>query len=97
MKCWKCKRDYNVSDYFDGVRVWWPSIDVLQRECGNCGHKEEMRLESGKISFGYIYAAGTAHFAAMEEVMIEGLEVTRLGSALEVRLDGKVWNVPAEA
>ena len=49
-----------------------------------------------KSAWGYIYGAGTAHFAAMEEISVPDLQIYDRNTALEIRLNGGYWSIPAK-
>lgn len=96
MKCWKCKAEERVEAYLDGLTRWWPQLNALQHVCTACGYSEELQLQPGKICLGYIYGAGTAHFAAMEEISVPDLQIYDRNTALEIRLNGGYWSIPAK-
>ncbi|WP_424951500.1 hypothetical protein [Deinococcus sp.] len=56
--------------------------------CFGCGHRDELRLSIGQVELGYLYAAGTAHFAGMEERPLPGLRVKPGRKGLEVEYQG---------
>ena len=97
LQCWKCKIEPDVASYLNGVKVWWPLIETLQHICNICGYREEIQLKKDKIILGYIYGAGTAHFAAMLEIEVIGLEVIPNKDFLLVKLSNLTWQIPAKS
>lgn len=95
MKCWKCEVEESIKAYLDGLTRWWPQLNALQHVCTACGYSEELQLQPGKILLGYIYGAGTAHFAAMEEISVPGLMIQERHTAIEITLNHRRWRVLA--
>ena len=86
-----------VSGYLDGLVAWWPKIDALQHACQICGNTTEAQLAQGKIVLGYIYSAGTAHFAAMQDVPVPLLAVSSGDQAFVATLGEQAWRIPRKA
>jgi len=74
-KCKLCGGSFTVRAVLDLANHFWPEVDVVV--CGSpcCDHREELRVEDGKVERGYVYAAGSAHFCGMEEYDVPTLEV----------------------
>ena len=47
------------------------SIAISESPC--CYTREELRIETGKVWRGYVYAAGAPHFCGMEEYEVPNL------------------------
>ena len=92
--CFGCQHELSALTFLRGVTDWWPRLDAAQHICPVCGHREELRLVQGKIELGYVYAAGTAHFAGMKTVELPGLEIVPGEHGLTMRCEGQVWTVP---
>lgn len=97
LQCWNCKDEPTVSDYLDGLVAWQPQIEALQHVCRICGYKTESQLVHGKIVLGYIYAAGTARFSAMQDVPVPQLAVSSEDHDLVVTLGEQAWRIPRTA
>ena len=50
-------------------------------------------METGAVTFGYTYSAGSLHFAGMVRVEAAELEVER-GDPLLLRVNGEEWTIP---
>jgi hypothetical protein len=75
----------------DTCHSYWSELNVLKCACPYCGETSEIQIENGVLWFGYIYAAGTAHFAAMEPVHIDGLSVQHSDGLISLEFEGKEW------
>lgn len=96
LACWRCGHEPAPETFMAGIDRWWPWLDTARHVCPHCGLTEEIQVAKGRVVFGYLYAAATAHFAGMEEVSIPGLAVHRVPGALEISLGGSSWRVPEE-
>jgi hypothetical protein len=94
--CFGCQRELGALDFLHEVAVWWPELDCGRRVCTTCGHREEVGLRPGVVELGYLYSAGTAHFAGVEERHVTGLGVERDTDGLRLRYAGEIWHVPVE-
>jgi hypothetical protein len=61
--------------------------------CPRCQKGTDARIEHSKIWFGYVYAAGSAHFCGMEEVAVDALQAWCSGKNLAVRLGEQEWTI----
>ncbi len=75
----------------DAVTRFDPSLDVVIVTCPSCAAASEVRLETGAIGWGYVYAAGAPHFAEMERDDVNDLRTSRDGDALVVTFEGRSW------
>lgn len=94
-RCSGCGRELDALGFLREVGVYWPTLDAAGRTCAACGHSDELRLSPGQIELGYLYAAGTAHFAGMEPHQVPGLLVKVGFLGLRVEYQGQRWSIPA--
>lgn len=92
--CPGCKQPLDAQEFLGSCNSWSESIDCIQYRCPRCASPSEARLETGRISHGYIYAAGSAHFAAMTHEPLPTLVVERTAEGLHVTLDGVTRTLP---
>ena len=79
--------------WFDGVDGWWPTLAVFRHACP-CGSQEYVQIAPDRIIRGYIYAAGTAHFADMDELAVPGPAPGVADSCAVIACAGRTWTVP---
>jgi hypothetical protein len=91
IECFYCKENIPPEQFFDTCHSYWSELNVLKCACPYCGEISEIQIENGIIWFGYIYAAGTAHFAAVEPVHIDGLCVQHSSDSISIEFEGKEW------
>jgi hypothetical protein len=94
LRCERCGHEPTPESFVAGLTVWWPDLRVARHVCPTCGFVEDVQPEPGRIVFGYIYAAATAHYAAMEEVSVEGLTFGSGAGGLRLVLGSTVVDVP---
>lgn len=97
LACRRCAHLPTPAEFLDGLQHWWPSVPVIKHVCAHCGEREEVQLEPGVVLIGYVYAAGTAHFCAMERCDIPGLQVGGRGDCLLLTLNDREWLLPPPA
>jgi hypothetical protein len=73
IECPNCKRGIEVEELLANVHRFKLTIRSAQFLCPRCRESVDIRVETGRITFGYVYSAGDLHFAAMEELAIDGL------------------------
>jgi len=92
IECPGCKTDVLVADVLRGASKYWPTEKVaLHCYFSCCGGVHEASIRSGKISMGYLSAAGTAHFCGMEDYEIPGMQVCQCDAGLEVIYEGEQY------
>jgi hypothetical protein len=91
--CPSCKQSISISEFVAACSHYWKSLDVVRFKCPRCHEDTEACIETGRVSLGYTYAAGSPHFCGMVEVDVDGLEARHTGDALTVQLEGKEWTV----
>ena len=92
--CAGCQRELGALEFLHEVSVWWPELECGRRICATCGHREEVGLRPGMVEFGYLYAAGTAHFSRTWAQALPGLGALRGTDGLQLRYAGEIWHVP---
>ena len=93
-RCGKCHTMFSWGDVFEHSALGAGGMGIIVYTCPVCGGREEYRVEDGKLGFGYVYAAGDAHFSVMEERAVAGLVVTGGGGGergVTVEYEGRVW------
>lgn len=96
ISCWFCKREHALAELLD-TATWWQALNVLQVACPSLTKTFELRVETGRISEGYVYAAGAPHFADMIHHAVPGLEVSASGDVLDVTLGDRHWSIRASS
>lgn len=94
LACRRCGHQPSPAEFLDGLKAWWPKVPVLIHLCTQCGEREEVQIEPDLVLFGYVYAAGTAHFCAMERCEIPGLGVGGREQDLLLTLADRQWRLP---
>jgi predicted RNA-binding Zn-ribbon protein involved in translation (DUF1610 family) len=89
--CPSCRQSVTPREFIAGCSHYWRDLDVVRFTCPKCGKDTDAQLETSKVVFGYVYAAGSAHFCGVDEIVVEGLEVSRDRSNLAAHLDGQDW------
>lgn len=79
----------------DGLAGWWSALRVVHHICPKCGEREELQLVDSEARFGYVYAAGTAHFSPEERASLPGLRVWVEGENLCVEYESKTREITA--
>ena len=93
IQCPACKKMIPIERFLDSGESYDPGLKVLFFRCFDCGSTVEAQVEHGVMWLGYIYAAGAAHFAAMEKVNVDGLSVNRCSRSVEIRLGDRNWTI----
>jgi hypothetical protein len=91
--CPGCKKDIQLDVFFDRCCCYWPEVNVLKSCCPSCREESEIRVENGRIWFGYVYVGGAAHFCEVDPVDVPGLSVLRSKDKIGIAIDGKEWIV----
>jgi len=86
-----CKKELSLADMLDAVAGFDPSLDVVIVKCPACAATSEVRLETGAVGWGYVYAAGAPHFVEMARDEVADLRASRDGAALVVSFEGRSW------
>lgn len=94
LTCGRCSTTHDPIAFIDGITVAMPTVHCALHVCASCGAREEIGVERGEISFGYIYGAGGPHWAAMEPIAVPGLVASRSDAVLALELGGWHWDIP---
>ena len=92
--CWQCGAPFTADAWLDALVDWWAAVNVVRLACPACSAVEELSLETDAFERGYVYAAGTAHFAGMERYPLAGLAIRGFAAHLEVTLGERVRSLP---
>lgn len=93
LRCFKCGHEPAVGEFLMGLCSWWPQLRIAHHVCPECSFKQELQLGHAAIKFGYAYAAGSPHFAAIQQVQIPGIEIAESTTQLEVKFDDHLFLV----
>lgn len=75
IKCVRCNSKYSITELFPFAIEYKAKLNVVIAKCPHCDSKKEIQILSGKIIYGYIYAAGEPHYCGMEEYSLDDLVV----------------------
>lgn len=92
--CWQCGAPFTADAWLDALVDWWAAVNVVRLTCPACSTVEELSLGIDAFERGYVYAAGTAHFAGMEHYPLPGLAIRGFATHLEVTLGGRLRSLP---
>ena len=94
LKCEKCGRSVTVRQLIRGASDYWGAVNVVISETPCCHSREELRLATGKVMRGHVYAAGGPRFRVTDEWEAP-IRVRRWHHELSVELGtGQSW-IPA--
>jgi len=94
--CPRCGGCFTVRELLRAPGRAYRSLKVVTAHTPCCGGSEELWLRNGLASRGYLYAAGTAHFADMETYRAPGLLVDWGPQRVIVELEGACFDLPRE-
>lgn len=86
--CGQCGGDFTVRQLIVAADGCWQSLEVVRSKTPCCQATEELWLRDGLASRGYVYAAGQAHFADMEQYAAPGMVVVYSPDQVSIRLVG---------
>lgn len=94
LECPACKQPLPLNEFLNSCRAYWPQLRVTLQVCPLCRAKNEVEIEPGEVWFGYVYAAGSAHFS--REILCEVPISGRLAVAegLRIYAEEREWLVP---
>ena len=93
LPCPACRKAHLLSALFRERATWWREVEVVVTNSPTNGDCLEARVETGVVTFGYTYAAGSLHFAGMVRVEAAELEVEP-GDTLLLIVNGEEWTIP---
>lgn len=94
LKCETCGRSVTVRQLLRGASDYWGAVNVVISETQCCHSRQELRLATGKVMRGHVYAAGGPRFRAAEEWEAP-ITVRRGHGELSVELGARQWWIPA--
>jgi hypothetical protein len=95
--CLSCKRHLTATEFVTACRSWSADIDCVIFHCPHCQSPSEVQLENGRITHGYIYAAGSPHFSPQFPELLSALVVEQSADGLKVTLDDASRTIPRAA
>jgi len=96
IECPSCSAEVSVAEVLAGASKYWSVVRAaLHCRFPCCGAINEAQLMSEKISMGYLYAAGTAHFCGMVDYEVPGMTVARCENGLKVYYQGQAFLIPS--
>ncbi|WP_232664390.1 hypothetical protein [Pseudonocardia sp. TRM90224] len=82
--CPGCSHAVPLAEFLGACTAFSPALGTVQWQCPSCASTTDFRPVDGAVELGYVYAAGAAHFAAMDSVPTPGLAVRREPTRLVV-------------
>jgi len=89
--CPICGNAVSVADLLAGSSGYSPVINAVTCVFPCCSSRQAVRFATGKMSVGYVYAAGTAHFAGEADYAISSLKVQRSAETISVTLSDETF------
>lgn len=86
MKCNRCGGAFTVRQLIIAIEKCYPLLEVVSAKTPCCQSVEELWLRNGLASRGYVYAAGQAHFADMEQYDAPDMTVVYAPRQATIRL-----------
>ena len=93
--CIACKLPLEPAAFLSACTAWSRSVDCVQFRCPSCANACEVRLETGRFTHGYVYAAGSAHFSAQLPLDVPELAVEKTRDGLAVTWGDATRVIPA--
>ena len=84
--CKLCGGEYTVRQLIAAADKCYRTLQVISARTPCCQSVEELWLRNGIASRGYVYAAGQAHFADMENYHAPDMVVTYSPEQVSLRL-----------
>jgi hypothetical protein len=95
--CSECKSAVTLRWLLENCHYHWPELyepNVFLCNCPSCDHSWQFEIAPDHLVFGYVYAAGRAHFAGMEPLRVPGLWIRPQEHELVVHVEGRYWTKP---
>ena len=96
-KCRICDGSFTLKGILDRAEHYWPELDLLICKSPCCNKPEEIQIKDGQIVRGYVYAAGSPHFADMEHYTAPGLTVSKSMDSITYELHGAKITIRAKS
>lgn len=88
LECKLCGGTFTIAQLLKRPEGYKQKLDVLLCSSPCCNSHEELQISDGLVKRGYVYAAGSAHFAAMENYEVTHLVVIGRSQVLEYEVAG---------
>ena len=92
--CPACHHEIAAERLLANCTEYWPHLRAGLFTCPDCHASGDVRIQSGRLWFGYIYGAGTAHFSAEEEHAVPGLLVWIEQDHVTATLANRQFRIP---
>ena len=86
VECPQCGRSIDVRALLDRLPDCWRAANAVIAETPCCGSRQELRLVTGKVLTGRVYAAGRPRFRTARAFDVP-IKVKRSQDALVVKLE----------
>jgi hypothetical protein len=93
LACPACKAVLSASEVISNCTGYWRALEVTNFRCPHCQDRTEVQVRPGRLAWGYSYAAGTVHFCAMIECVVDALDVVQDTEGLSVSLGEQHWHL----
>jgi uncharacterized Zn finger protein len=93
LECQDCGFAYIPAEFLDCVEHYESRIDVVMWRCRQCLQVTDIRIRSGEVQRGNVYAAGSAHFSVEERIEVPGLRRMEEGDGLRLAIQQRQWVV----
>ncbi len=94
--CKLCGGKFTVLGILENAQSYWPELDILRCLAPCCSSGEELRIKTGQIERGYVYAAGAPHFASMEKYLVPNMVVSESTNGVAIKLNNYETTVYAK-
>ena len=85
LTCKHCGATFTLDELLANISDYWIQVNAVICETPCCHKREEIRLRSGKLLRGYIYAAGAPRFRTTEQHEVP-ISVRRTRGQLRVEI-----------
>jgi hypothetical protein len=91
--CPLCKQDITAAALFAELAAYAPTTAHFTARCPACRDYLEFQAQSGRITLGYTYWAGSMHFEGVVDAKVPGLRVVPGTKSPVLQLGEMVYNV----
>jgi hypothetical protein len=93
--CRACSKRLSLRAFLDLCASFHPLTRTVAFTCPACGKGASARLSSREVEIGYLYAAGTAHFCAVQSIPAPELLAYDRDGMLIAEVDDQTWQFPS--
>jgi len=86
VKCPKCGQTVDIHELLDGTVDYWDAADVIIVKTPCCGSRQELRVATGELLSGRVYAAGGPKFRTATAYNVP-IKVRHSRDGLDVEFD----------